>query len=361
LKGTAGKILPSVLFVNINGSGMGHMTTCLGYANRLRGRARPVFFSMTSAVEMIEAMGFEADYFVSQFWSRSRGHVWNRQLAMRLGMMFERVRPAVIVFDGPEPYPGFMDAVRAWGKSRLVWSDLVLFREGAARMPVRESEFDLLIRLGELGSHLETQDGVSSVRRVQVPPVTVLRDEELLDRAMAREALGLKPDGRYALFSLGPGNLKNVSTIGHGLIEEFSTRGYTVVWTHAPITVKDTPLPDGVVPISVYPLARYMRAFDVFVGAAGYNACCEVIQAGVPALFVPNREVIDDQTARARKIAGHLPAVVSPCETASERAEAVERLLALPVPEAKGRVAFDLDGAEHAADEILALARQEVG
>ena len=35
---------------------MGHMTTCLAYANRLREHVRPVFFSLASAVEMIHAM-----------------------------------------------------------------------------------------------------------------------------------------------------------------------------------------------------------------------------------------------------------------------------------------------------------------
>ena len=48
------------------------------------------------------------------------------------------------------------------------------------------------------------------------------------------------------------------------------------------------------------------------------------------------------------------PAVVSPCETVAQRAEAVERLLML-FTQRKGRPAVDLSGAERAADEILAL------
>ena len=73
--------LPCVVLFNINGSGMGHLSTCLAYANRLRGRARPVFFSLASAIEFIEEMGFEADYFVSRFWSRANSWAWDRQLA----------------------------------------------------------------------------------------------------------------------------------------------------------------------------------------------------------------------------------------------------------------------------------------
>ena len=121
------------------------------------------------------------------------------------------------------------------------------------------------------------------------------------------------------------------------------------------------PLPDDVLPIAVYPLARYMRAFDLFVGAAGYNTCCEVLQSGLPTLFVPNTLVVDDQTQRAERVAEAVPAVVSPCETPAQRADAVGRLLALAdaartegMPLAASK-RFDLSGAERAAEEILAL------
>lgn len=347
--------LPTVVLFNINGSGMGHMSTCLAYANRLRGRARPVFFSLASAIEMIHDMGYEADYFVSRFWSRASAWEWDRQLALRLGMMFERVRPEVVVFDGTWPYRGLLHAAEVYGMPRMVWSNLVLYKQGMRKVPVSESNFDLVIQLGELGSNFTLEREAMPARKVTIPPFTLLKDDELLDRDSARDELGLSRDGRYALFSLGPGNLKDVSAIGRGLIGEMKERGYTVVWTRTPITLSDVPLPEDVIPITVYPLVRVMRAFDVFVGAAGYNTCCEVLQAGVPALFVPNTLVADDQIRRAEMVAQAVPAVVSPCESAEQRANAVERLLALRGNAQAGELAFDLSGADHAADEILAL------
>jgi UDP:flavonoid glycosyltransferase YjiC (YdhE family) len=343
-----------VLF-NINGSGLGHLSTCLAYANRLRAHARPVFFSLASAVEMIHDMGFEADYFVSRFWSRATSWAWDRQLALRLGMLFERVRPEVVVFDGTWPYRGLLEAAAAYGVPRLVWSNLTLYREGMRKVPVRESRFDLLIRLGEIGSGFVIEQAEMPGRKVTVPPVTVLRAEELFGRNEARDSLGLNREGRYALLSLGSGNLKDVGDIGRGLIDELRRRGYTVVWVRAPISASDVPLPDDVIPISVYPLVRFMRAFDLFVGAAGYNTCCEVLQSGVPALLVPNTMVADDQTRRAEMVAQAVPAVVSPCETPQERAGAVERLSALSAGTRSGLRIFDLGGAECASDEILAL------
>ena len=348
--------LPCVVLFNINGSGMGHMSTCLAYANRLRGRARCVFFSLASAIEMIEDMGFEADYFVSRFWSRASAWEWDRQLALRLGMLFERVRPQAVVFDGTWPYRGLLHAAAAYGVPRTVWSNLVLYKEGMRKVPVSEKHFDLVIQLGEIGSSFRVEREETPARKVTIPPFTMLKDEELLDREAARRQLGLDPEGRYALFSLGPGNLKDISAIGRGLIDEMKGRGYTIVWTRTPISASDVALPEGVVPISVYPLLRVMRAFDVFVGAAGYNTCCEVLQANLPALFVPNTLVADDQTRRAEMVAEAIPAVVSPCETDDERQRAVEELIRLVAERPKGGRAFELDGADRAAEEILAFA-----
>ena len=101
--------LPRILFFNINGSGLGHLSRCLAYARRLRGRARSVFFSTASAIEIIEEMGFEADYFVSEFWSRSHINAWNRELAIRFGLMLEELRPQAVVFDGTWPFAGFAE------------------------------------------------------------------------------------------------------------------------------------------------------------------------------------------------------------------------------------------------------------
>ena len=89
------------------------------------------------------------------------------------------------------------------------------------------------------------------------------------------------------------------SSTSSSLAKAFGSRGFDVVWARAPITVDDIALPGNVTPISVYPLVRYLRAFDVFAGAAGYNTCCEVIQSGVPSLLVPNALVADDQARRA--------------------------------------------------------------
>lgn len=343
------------MLFNINGSGMGHLSTCLAYANRLKGRARPVFFSLASAIDIIHDMGFEADYMVSRFWSRASSWAWDQQLALRLGLLFERVRPDIIVFDGTWPYRGLLHAAEVYGGAKLVWSDLVLYKADFRKVPVRDEHFDLIIKLDEIGSSYSVERSGPPARTVRIPPVTILRDGELLDRHTARKHLGLDDTRRYALFSLGPGNLKDVADIGSGLASEMQQQGIEVIWLQAPISVSDSDVPGGTTPMSIFPVARYLRAFDVLVSAAGYNTSCEILQSGIPALLVPNTLVSDDQTGRARRISDVSPAVVSPCETPQQRAEAVADIIELASQSQRGEAGFDLSGAELAVQEMLAL------
>jgi hypothetical protein len=67
--------------------------------------------------------------------------------------------------------------------------------------------------------------------------------------------------------------------------------------------------------------------------------------------------VADDQTRRANMVSRHAPVVISSCETPEERREAVERLLEL-AGTAEERPGIDLDGADRAVEEILALVTQ---
>jgi UDP:flavonoid glycosyltransferase YjiC (YdhE family) len=353
--------LPPILFFNVNGSGMGHLTRCLAYARCLRGRARPFFFSLASAIEVIEEMGFEADYFVSHYWSGSSTFAWNSELAVRFGLVLERVRPAVIVFDGTWPFQGFMAACEAYGSPAMVWSNRGLLKAETEAAPVDEALFDLVIQPGELGSSMNNFPLAGGGKRLVVPPVCLLEKNDLMARAAAREALSLEPDGRYVLFSLGPGNLKDVTGIGHGLIRAFEAQGFRVVWAQAPISVRDVALPAGVKPLSVYPLVRYLKGFDVFVGAAGYNTCCEVVQAAIPTLIVPNEQLVDDQMRRAQMVASVMPALVSACETESERTAAVQELLGMMAEGEADEPAFPMNGASLAAEAIIALVAEGGG
>jgi len=350
--------LPRILFFNMNGSGMGHLNRCLAYARRLRGRAQPFFFSLASAIEIIEEMGFEADYFVSHYWTSNSTFAWNSELAVRFGLVLERIHPAVIVFDGTWPFQGFLAACEAYGSPAMVWSNRGLFKEGATLVPVDENLFDLVIQPGELRGASGESMLAGGNKRIIVPPVFLLEDNELLSRNKARKSLGLSQGGKLALFSLGAGNINDLTGIVPGLIQRLDLAGFSIIWARNPISVNDVPLPDYIRPVSVYPLIRYMHAFDVFIGAAGYNTSCEVVQSQTPSLLIPNSSTtLDDQYRRAHMVADLAPAVVSACETEIERREAVDQLLSIVEFRVERQInPILMNGASLVADEILALA-----
>lgn len=346
---------PRVLFFNVNGSGLGHMNRCLSYALQMQGLADPYFFSLASAMEIVESFGFEGDYFVSPYWSSNTTFDWNTELSIRFGMVLEHVRPDVVVFDGTWPFQGFLAACNAYGVPKMVWSNRGLLKEATEPVLVDRAAFDLVIQPGELCTLSAEASHEADAKHLKIPPVCLLNNEELLDQRVARDALGLESDGRYVLFSLGPGNLKDVSGIGYGLIRHFEAAGFRVVWARPPISVRDVELPSGVRAVAVYPLARYMKAFDVFVGAAGYNTCCEVVQSQVPSLLVPNAELVDDQIRRAHLVADYAPVVVSACDSDKKQTLAVKQVLALLAKPPQGKQILPMNGAEVAAQAILDL------
>ncbi|MFW8567272.1 hypothetical protein [Orrella sp. 11846] len=313
-------------------------------------------------MEMIHEQGFEGDYFVSPFWSSSSTYAWNSELAVRLNLMLEAIAPDVIVFDGTWPFQGLRAVCMQRRNIGLIWSNRGRLKEGVKRPPVEDSFFDLILEPGEIGTSIEDAV-VGNTRKMRVPPVCLLESSEFLGREQAREALSLPQHERWVLFVLGPGNLKDVSGIGQGLIEDFQKRGFQVAWAQPPISVQDVELPEGVRPLSLYPLAQYLNAFDYFVSAAGYNACCEALQAGIPTLFVPNNLLSDDQQGRAQFMTTVMPAVVDDCETPQARHNAVDALLRLSESCDLGigvAESVRMDGASLGAKAILEAAQKRM-
>ena len=338
---------------------MGHLSRCLSYARRLESRAYCSFFTLASAIEYVERMGFAAEYFISPFWSCNSTYHWNTELAVRLGMFLEHMRPSVIVFDGTWPFQGFLSTVKAYRKKghplKMVWSKRGLLKKSARVCPVDERLFDMILEPGELDATPGTtilDNGTT--RKVTVPPVTLMRDEEILDRDAACQALGLDPDKHHVLFSLGSGNLKDVNSLGQRLVRAFQEKGFSPVWACPPISVHDIDLPPDVRAISVYPLVQYLRAFDVLVGAAGYNTCCEIVQTGTPSLLIPNTLLADDQTKRANLIANYAPVVVNACESPIDIEMSINKVINL-ISSKPVYHYICLDGALLAANALLEL------
>lgn len=311
----------SALFFPINGQGLGHLNRCLAYARHLPKSWRISFFSLSPVIEPILKMGFAAEYFLSPFWTKNSSYFWNHEMAIRLGMLMEHVRPDILVFDGGYPFLGLQWALSKRGKPlTVIWS-----RRGLSKTTdenINERLFDLILRPGEIdASPGPCPSGKPPV--IDIPPVTLFGRQELLPPDEARKFLGLPADEKYILISLASGNYKQINEQGLFLLEEVQKAGYRPVWLQSPLSIKPLELPTGIARLSAYPIAHCMKAFSGMISAAGYNTCCEAALAGLKTLFLPNDNLIDDQRSRALILAERNLGVVCEKEDASSLKEKI--------------------------------------
>lgn len=142
----------------------------------------------------------------------------------------------------------------------------------------------------------------------KVGPISILETLDLLPRDEARQRLGL-PHGRpVALVTLGSGMLGDVAGPGRRSVSTFldKTEEWHVAVTRSPVAINEVPFEQAsrITEIrDVYPLAIYLKAFDLAVSSAGYNAVHEMLPAGIPSVLVANTSTrTDDQVARASQV-----------------------------------------------------------
>lgn len=292
-----------VLFVSSNGAGLGHLTRLLAMANRASERIEPMFFSMSQAVGVVEQYDHPWEYCPSRGDLGCAVEEWNAFFPGRFAEVLRRYRPRAIVFDGTMPYVGMVQVRPQFPEVAFAWSRRSMWREGTTtKFLERGSIFDLVIEPGEAAAAADRGPlrALMDVHRVR--PVTLFDPGDLLTRDQARAELGMDPDAPALLLSLGAGNINDVaSDLDVFAGAALTLPGWVTYATRPPIQRADVSLRNHVRPLSIYPLSKYLRAFDAAVVAAGYNSFHEVLMAGVPSAFVPNlATTTDDQQARAR-------------------------------------------------------------
>lgn len=146
------------------------------------------------------------------------------------------------------------------------------------------------------------------------------------------------------------------------VIEALRRRGgLTILLAEWQIAERSMAVWDDVRDLSVFPLARLLRAFDFSIGAAGYNSIHDMVNAALPTLIIPGAHPqLDDQGARARYLADEGAALFVPGGDLSGLDQAIGRLMD---PGERQAIAARLDalwrpnGAREAADLVAAVAR----
>jgi predicted glycosyltransferase len=191
-------------------------------------------------------------------------------------------------------------------------------------------------------------------------PLLVREEVEMKPREEARAHFGIPGDRVSVLLSAGGGGDPGAE------VQLLETSRILLSHPELFVIVATGPLYRGVRTcgdrihwVSEPALAEWLHAFDFAVAAAGYNSATELMFAGVPAIFIPQEKVADEQEKRAAAAAKAGAAVL--LDGLSDHAgmrEAIEKFLDPKERQKASRAARKLvprNNARDAAAEILEL------
>ena len=291
-----------VMFITINGVGMGHLTRMLAIAKRCPKPIEPVFVTMSQALKVLRQQGYLAEFIPSRQYLNCNLSHWNGFLRDELNEMISFYDPAVVIFDGNVPYQGLIEAIKNNPDPWYIWSRRGMWRSDNTEIVSRERYFDVVLEPGDLAS--ADDHGITTRHRdrtYEVRPIRLLAESEMLSRDAARRELGLAPEKTAVLIQLGAGNNFDYRSI-HNTALSHINHHHDAQIAVGEWLISDQPidLPETVVRMPGYPFARYFKAFDIAISATGYNSFHELLFAGIPTILVPNEAMEqDNQLARA--------------------------------------------------------------
>jgi hypothetical protein len=342
---------------------MGHLVRQMAIWRQMPAGTKALFLTTCPAFSLFEREGLYMEYFPSDIHSNVAEADWDSWFTLRLRQLVQRFGVRVVVLDANVPFSGVLGLRQEFPALRLVWVRRAMWGhhpQDLQRLRAQD-QFDLVIEPGDLAEAYDTGPTRALRHSVTcVPPILLHQEDEVLDREPACRALGLAPDAVNICLQLGAEVADNAVDLVAGLCDALEIcDGVAPVWCRS-ILAPARPGLERLLPTArIFPLAKYMAAFDFAVSAAGYNTFHELHQARIPTVFVANTAPgMDNQAARAAFAAsagwGRLAN-----RTQISIMEALRPLLE-PGERAKMRARFDTrplaNGAARAAQAILALA-----
>lgn len=353
----------TALVVTSNGVGAGHVMRQIAIAEAAPIDQRHVFFTLSEAAGFAARAGFLVE--TRPFHRRLRldPDQWNDWFGTQILEAVQFYAPEVVVFDGNLPYRGLTDAIGSVSGLTAVWVRRGMWRSASPEAADRSAAFDLILQPGEVAGAADPGlAGLDSAASVEVPPILPCPPRRRLSREIARRLLCLPEEGFVVLLALGSGRNYDMSAARQRTLAAFSDA--VVVEPVNPVAPAP-PAPEGKWHLQrqIFPLARYLAAFDAAVVAAGYNTFHEVMAAALPTLFVPNTAPeMDLQEVRAEHAARNGWALSARAEDPYAQARYLAALRSDEVRQnlrrGAGTIDSAWDGAGHAASLIALTARR---
>ncbi|GAA0458237.1 antifreeze protein, type I [Paractinoplanes deccanensis] len=273
------------------------LSLLLAVARRLPAGLAAVVVTQSSEAPIAHREGFLTEYIPSREALGVPEPRWTRLLRDRLAHLVDLYAPEVVVVDGL-PYEGIVRAVRDHPGVTWVWMRRAMWPRGAgAEWMAAGRAFEHVLEPGEFAALADDGPTVAERSRVhRVGPITGLDAGELLDAARARAELRLD-DRPAALLRLAPEHPEAIERIAAHL----RRHGFQLVLAESPVAATPMPSVAGARIVQPHPIGRFLRAFELTVSTAGYQAYHEHLASGVATVFVPDRRAaLDDQVGRAR-------------------------------------------------------------
>lgn len=295
-----------ITLVTSNGWGLGHMSRQIAIALAIEDPARVTMFSFSRGVALAGSLGIRSEYCPGHDFAWIPNQRWNRYVEKRFQAFLSEVAPRVVLFDGVAPYPGILDALLDFPSVSAGWLRRGMWLRGRTDIQLtKSSSFDFVIEPGDIASEADSGP-TAELESIKVPSVSLLEVVPRLTREEAATELGLDPARPTLLFALGTGQPGEALDARKAALDKaLEKTGWQLALVTSPLAnPRGDDLPGGVELEGVYPLMRYLAAFDAATSAAGYNSVHELVPARVPTLFVPkSSSQTDDQIARASFLA----------------------------------------------------------
>jgi predicted glycosyltransferase len=345
----------------VDGTGVGHLTRLLAIARWLRRYAAALdrrlevwFLTSSEADGLAFAEGFAAFKIPSKTIVAEAGIDRRAYLALAKQWVWHTLgllRPDLLIVD-TFPRGSFGELLGALDLARHA---AFVYRPVKAEVAARP-DFQAMLALYDLILVPETDapvlvPPVAADRMIHVGPVLSRERWEMLPRSVARAKLGIAADRRCVFVSAGGGGDRDAEAQLASVVSALSTDPELAVVVGTGPLYRGRPLP-GVTSLPGQ-ASEWSLAFDVAVCAAGYNTFGELMFAGVPAVFLPQEKLADDQRARAELAVRR--GAASMLETGADVHAAAWELLARPGAGAAARSLVPENGARVAAAELLRL------